>query len=354
MQVSLFDEILEKVKPYITKKDTTMRDSISAHDKLCVTLRFLASGESYTSLRYAFRISVSAISEFIPQVCQALYNTLEKDYMSLPTTEGQWLQLANEFESKWQFPHAVGCIDGKHIKIIAPPNSGSEFFNYKKHFSFVLLAIVDANAQFIAYDLGSAGSQSDGGIYKYGSLGQICKSDSFPSPGRIGQSTFPSIPYFILGDDAFGLDTNLMRPYPHRTAMGDEKVFNYRLSRARRIVENAFGMLCARFRVLLRTLELDVGNALNVVQACLVLHNFLMSKKDEVYNPPGFMDTEDNQGNVRPGTWRNLLDCSNATANTRLAPDGRPSTIQAREVREILKEYFFTENALDFQWAMTE
>ena len=128
MDVSLFDELLEKVKPHLTKKDTKMRDSISAHDKLCVALRFLASGQSYTQLRYGFRISTSAISEFVPKVCKALYNVLQEDYMSLPTSQAQWLQMANEFEA---IPHAVGAIDGKHIALKAPPISGSEFFNDK-------------------------------------------------------------------------------------------------------------------------------------------------------------------------------------------------------------------------------
>ena len=67
MNATLFDEVLEKVKPYITKQNTTMRDSISAHDKLCVTLHFLASGKTYTQLRYAFRMSVSAIVAFVPE-----------------------------------------------------------------------------------------------------------------------------------------------------------------------------------------------------------------------------------------------------------------------------------------------
>ena len=110
MDISLFDELLEKVKPHLTKKDTSMRDSISAHDKLCVTLRFLASRQSYTQLRYAFRIPTSAISEFVPEVCKVLYNVLKEDYMCLPASQAQWLQLAKEFEAKWQFPHAVGQL----------------------------------------------------------------------------------------------------------------------------------------------------------------------------------------------------------------------------------------------------
>lgn len=271
--------------------------------------------------------------------------------MSVPTTQSEWLQLASEFESKWQFPHAVGAIDGKHVQVKAPPNSGSEFFNYKKHFSFVLLAIANAKAQFVAFDLGSAGSQSDGGIFNHGQLSKICKSETFPSPSCIAES-LPPVPYFLLGDEAFALHQNLMKPYPHRSAMGDEKVFNYRLSRARRIVENAFGILSARFRILLRPMEMDIANAKLVVQACLILHNFLMMKKDGIYNPPGFLNTEDAVGNVRPGDWRNLVDDS--VRHTGRDPCTRSSTLQAREVRNVLKEYFFSEGAVSFQWAMTD
>mgnify|MGYP002804102213 CR=1 FL=1 len=123
--------------------------------------------------------------------------------------------------------------------------------------------------------------------------------------------------------------------------MGDEKVFNYRYSRAIHTVENAFGILCARFRVLPRTLELDVENSMQVVRACLVLHNFLLVRKDGAYNPPEFVDMEDEHGNVRPGSWRSLLSESRVGTNSILPPNIRSSTMQAKEIREILKRVFF-------------
>ena len=149
------------MKQLIEKKNTNMRNAISAHARLCITLRFLASGASYRELMYAFCVSVSSISEIIP---------------SQPTNEEQWKKLAKDFDLKWQFPHAVGAIDGKHINIRSPRNSATEYFNYKKYFSIVLLAVADANEKFTAFDLGSPGSQSDGGIFKDGSLGRLCKS----------------------------------------------------------------------------------------------------------------------------------------------------------------------------------
>ena len=139
-----------------------------------------------------------------------------------------------------------------------------------------------------------------------------------------------------------------MKPFPHRTAIGDEKVFNYRLSRARRIVENAFG-LCARFRILSRTIELDVANVMQVVRACVALHNFLLSKKDTNYAQ--HVDKEDELGNVTPESWRNATE---VVCNIRNDPGARPSTTQAREIRDDIKDYFLEEGSVDFQWKMTE
>ena len=81
------------------------------------------------------------------------------------------------------------------------------------------------------------------------------------------------------------------------------RIFNYRLSRARRTVESAFGILATRFRVLLKPMNLNHDKAQLVVQASVVLHNFLMKRDAPVYAPPGTVDKEDQFGNVTCGSW---------------------------------------------------
>ena len=66
----------------------------------------------------------------------------------LLSDERKWKHIAEEFEELWQFPHCLGGLNGKHIMIQAPKNSGSLFLNYKKHFSVVLQTVVDANYKF--------------------------------------------------------------------------------------------------------------------------------------------------------------------------------------------------------------
>lgn len=148
---------------------------------------------------YSFRISVSSISKINPEVWEALYNVFRDEYLQKPSSKQHWEQIGEEFESKWQFQHAVGAINGKHINMRAPPNSGSEYFNYKKQFSIVLLAKADFNAKFVSFNLGSPGSQFDGGIFKDSCLGNTCKLNHLPEAANLGERATPIDTLFFVG-----------------------------------------------------------------------------------------------------------------------------------------------------------
>ena len=83
------------------------------------------------------------------------------EVMICPTTPCQWRSIAAEFYQKWNFPHAFGALDGKHIAVRGPGGSGSTYFNYKQLYSVVLLALLDANYKFLWADIGGRGSASD-------------------------------------------------------------------------------------------------------------------------------------------------------------------------------------------------
>lgn len=81
-------------------------------------------------------------------------------------TEKDWLNIADDFGAKANFPNCLGAIDGKHVRMIKPMNRGSLYYNYKHFFSIVLLAICDSNYNFTYVDVGSYGKSADSQIYK--------------------------------------------------------------------------------------------------------------------------------------------------------------------------------------------
>ena len=116
MDLCTFEELVTQLEPLLKKCDTPMRNAISPSEQLAVTLRFLATGESYTSLQYQFRINKGTISQIIPRVCKAISETLSHEFIKCLTSEEEWEQIAHEFWVKWQLPNCLGAIDGKHVR----------------------------------------------------------------------------------------------------------------------------------------------------------------------------------------------------------------------------------------------
>lgn len=108
----------------------------------------------------------STVCSIIPEVCDALYQTLKDTYLKVPSTPEEWEEIASDFYEKWNYPNCLGAIDGKHVVVQAPCNSGSYYFNYKHTYSIVLVALVDTNYRFTYVDGGSNGRVSDGGVFR--------------------------------------------------------------------------------------------------------------------------------------------------------------------------------------------
>ena len=190
--------------------------------------------------------------------------------------------------------------------IQAPINAGSTFFNYKGTHSIVLLAVCDAHYRFTFVDLGEAGRHSDGGVLANSEFGQAFENGALaiPDPRPLTGTTQPALPLVIVADAAFPLKENMLRPYPGKNLSEDKAIFNYRLSRARRIIENSFGILAARWRLFRRPIISDPSKVISYAKAAIALHNYLRTTESTVYCPPGFIDGEDGSGNIVDGSWR--------------------------------------------------
>ncbi|KAJ8349682.1 hypothetical protein SKAU_G00248120 [Synaphobranchus kaupii] len=332
------------VTPLIQRQNTNFRDCISPGERLMVTLRFLATGESFQSLSYMFRIGCSTIRKFVPDTCRAIHRVLAEKYFKCPNTTEEWMEVACGFDSAWQFPNCLGALDGKHVAIRPPSNSGAEFFNYKKYNSIVLMALVDSNYKFLYIDIGCNGRVSDGGVFRGCSLQESLekKTVNIPRPAPLPRSDRMT-PFCIVADEAFPLKPYLQKPYARRGLTTEQRIFNYRLSRARRVVENAFGILVNRWRVFLTTINLQPAIVEELVLACCALHNYLREECGELYHVP-LIDREGPDHGFEPGTWRQDPSVSQAAL-----PSSTNPTQQAKQTRETLTQYFNSE-AGDVHW----
>ncbi|XP_060556342.1 uncharacterized protein LOC132717007 [Ruditapes philippinarum] len=177
----MFGELVDRISPRIQKKNTNFREALEPGLKLAVTLRHLATGASY-----------SDFDEYSEEVLPAV------------VTAEQWQQIADDFRTKWNFPHVCGALDGKHVRIKNPKNSGSLFYNYKGFFSIILLALVDAYYKFIWVSVGAYGSASDAQLFNNTELRTMLEENSLglPDPDPLPGDDM-NTPYFLIGDDAF-------------------------------------------------------------------------------------------------------------------------------------------------------
>ncbi|KAM4045337.1 uncharacterized protein ACNLHF_009157 [Anomaloglossus baeobatrachus] len=287
----------DEIRPMITYQDTNMRCAISPEQCLLITIRFLATGLSYSALHLEFLLGKSTISIIVRKTCHAIWEKLQPLVMAEPSVE-DWYRIANGFYEKTQFPNCIGAIDGKHIRVKKPPNSGTQYFNYKQYFSVVLLAIADTNYNFVAVDIGAYGRTGDSRIFNNSVMGQRLRSNdlSVPPPRLLPGTSDTQAPFVIVGDEAFQLHREVLRPYPRRVLDNRRRIFNYRLTRARRVVECAFGILTAKWRVLITPLQLSENNVNTIIKACVVLHNFVQKYDNIEDNITSSMETNETHG----------------------------------------------------------
>ncbi|XP_063807487.1 uncharacterized protein LOC134999310 [Pseudophryne corroboree] len=194
-----------------------------------------------------------------------------------PTSVAEWQAIEEDFDRRWNFPNCGGgAIDRKYVRITKPTNSGSDYFNYKGYFSIVLMAVVNANYEFIFLDVGKNGRCSDDGSLKNTRFYDRLTTNSIHLPPV--EQTKNGVGFVFVADEAFALHEHIMKPYPQRVLNPNRRIFNYRLSRARRVVENAFGILSNRFRIFHKPINMRLDKLDCIVTACCILHNMLHPK----------------------------------------------------------------------------
>ncbi|XP_077277495.1 uncharacterized protein LOC143905778 [Temnothorax americanus] len=274
-----FQQLVQMTKPYLTKKKSSC---LVPELRLLITLRYLATGDLPITIALAFRVGESTVREVVKEVCHVLYKVLDPLYLSSPTEE-DWRKYAHGYWNRWNIPNCVGSVDGKHVRLRCPPRSGSLYFNYKKFYSIVLLAVADHLYRFVLVDIGAYRGNSDGGIFNDCNIGTDLNNNMLNLPNEqinLPNSNLKTYTYFVA-DDAFKLSKRIMKPYSSKNLMYKQRIFNYRLSRARRTVESAFGIFSNKWRIFHTAISMLPETADLIVTASVCLHNYVLKEEQQ-------------------------------------------------------------------------
>ena len=280
MTRNTFKYLCREVGPFISKKTTQMREPISVERRVAVTIWRLATNVEYRTLAELFGLGHSTVGVIVLETCEAIAQHLLTRYVRFP--QGQTLtNVVNGFDARCGFPQAAGAVDGTHIPIIRPQDNPTDYYNRKGYHSVLMQAVVDHQGIFTDIYIGWPGRVHDARVFSNSDLFQKGQNGQL-LPDWKRDINGVEVPLVILGDPAYPLLTWLMKPYPEYMGMPRKnRQFNYNLSRARIVVEHAFGRLKGRWRCLMKRLDHQLDHVTNVIAACVVLHNICELMGDE-------------------------------------------------------------------------
>lgn len=297
MAPDFYEWIFTQIESDLLPKKISRNDVITPRISFALFMQYVCSGASANYVHSDYRVSKRSFYRFIKSVSTAIRKNLSQ--RAFPVLQHQdWLNNANDFMRYCCLPNCVGAMDGKHVAIRKPNNSGSTYFNYLKYFSIVLFAVCDARKRFIYVHAGSMGSMHDSYIFRYSSLGQSIQHNQINLPADQPIGGVPC-PLFFIVDDAFSLHHRLVKAFSTNHALSPEqRVFNAKITSARKVIEDAFGILSSRFRIFHSVQQSTPGTTKDIVIACCIIHNLLIDQNIHQHVGPRYTGI--------PVNWRDI------------------------------------------------
>ncbi|XP_032675599.1 putative nuclease HARBI1 [Odontomachus brunneus] len=198
-------------------------------------------------------------------------NSIAGSIIKFPETIEEKTEISRQFENINGFPGIIGCIDGTYITIRTPAHKiKSTYVNRHDMPSLTLQAICDAKKRFLDVFTGTSSKIHDARVFNLSFIKTML-------PNICGNE------WHILGDAAYPLTKYLITPYrDYGNLTEEQRNFNYKFSVCRVKIENAFGLLKARFRQLIRLDFHTVQRSCKFIIACCTLHNLCISYDDNV------------------------------------------------------------------------
>ncbi|XP_071946061.1 uncharacterized protein [Antedon mediterranea] len=302
MKKTTFEYLCGQLHNRLFKSDTCFRKSISVKLKVAITLWRLGTNCEYRSIGHLFGVASSTACKIVIETCSAIVDVLQEQYIRFP--EGQRLrEVVAGFETQFGFPQCAGAIDGTHLPIIGPVKFHADYYNRKGFYSIIMQAVCDHQYRFTDIYIGWLGKVHDARVFANSPFyDDLCQGNLLPDLPKDIDGV--QVPLVILGDPAYPLLPTVMKGYSDNGRLTERQVtFNYRLSRARMVIEGCFGRLKGRWRCLLKRNDTKLEYLPTQIAAACTLHNICELFGDEIemgvanldlYNEPVLAAIENN------------------------------------------------------------
>ncbi|XP_055622830.1 putative nuclease HARBI1, partial [Toxorhynchites rutilus septentrionalis] len=274
--------LLVKKLHRLQREDTLWRSAIWLEKRIAIALYAFGSSAEYRTIGSLFGVGRTTTGELVIEICNAVVDVVQHEvFDAYPPTSEKISEIVGGFE-KLGFPQCYVAIDGCHIEVKVPKNEATDYYNFKGWHSVILFAAVDHRYRFTYINVGVPGRSNDSTIFENSKLKKVhCTNETFKAHSKLIEGVV--VPILLIGDSAFRLSNQVMKPFLFSVDQPEhEKLFNYHLSACRRVVENAFGHLKARFRRIGKGLEVDLNNVNTIIKTCCILHNLCNNHNDHI------------------------------------------------------------------------
>ncbi|XP_054091112.1 putative nuclease HARBI1 [Zeugodacus cucurbitae] len=267
MRRSTFKRLMTMLQPMWTESSTG-RTAVSMEKALYLTIWKLANNTSFRQISDRFDVGMGATYRAFIKILKLICR-LKSTIIKFPTTTAAQKKIADGFSQRRHsiFPFVLGCIDGTHIPISQPKNDAISFYNRKGTFSIIAQAIVDSDMKFLDVFVSCPGRCHDASVWQRSPFRRALVSGELKIPPN----------HHFLGDAAYPLETFLMVPYRDNGFLtSQQSKFNTILSTNRVYVEQAFGILKQKFRIL-KFIGVQLAHIPKIiVLTCMIIHNVII------------------------------------------------------------------------------
>jgi hypothetical protein len=276
---STFLSLINQIGPFLEKLNTNYRTSIPVKQRIACALYTLGSSSELRTIGHLFGIDRNTAREILHEFCSVVVHLFFKRFIKFPATPQEIQTTINGFQDKFNYPVCLGALDGTHIPIKPPLGSETDYFNFKKYHSVIMLATVNSDLLFTYVNIGAPGRCNDASIFNRCILSEVIEDPIYANHFIMVNNT--KIQSHLIADSAFALNRTVLKPFADRADLPKcHSTFNYRLSRARCSVERAFGALKNRFRLLHKKIEFKLCNTTNIIKTAAILHNLCVMNND--------------------------------------------------------------------------